>query len=171
MAKAPTKTTTKTAATAAQPRAQATKTTTNAVPGSSPAKDAAAAATSQGRAAYDAKANAVRDAAKASGEGAKSRRFVVAEGKTLRSQGVRYFGNEAVDLPEADGQRLIDAGVLVADDKGKAAKDAGGAQAQVDDGPAPMAPGDAAPPGTPPSETDNIGDTPAGDGGADPAAK
>lgn len=152
MAKAPTKTTTKRAA---APAAKSATTTTR-TPGSTPARDAANLAASQANAAYDAKANALAKAGEKSSE--KPKRFVVAEGRSVRSGGVRFTQGEAIDLSAADAERLQNSGHVVEDDGGELAD--GGDQADQVAG---MAPGDAAPPGTPPSETDNIGDTPAGD--------
>lgn len=154
MAKA-TKTTTNRAPAKAAKAANATTTTRR--PGSTPAGEAATLAASQANAGYDAKANAAAKASDKSSE--KPKRFVVAEGRSVRSGGVRYMQHEAIDLNAADAERLIASGHVVEDDGGEAA--------DQDDAPngdtPPLAPGDAAPPGTPPSETTNLGDTPAGD--------
>lgn len=125
----------------------AAKKTAPAKPGSTPAKTAADEAASQSGASYDAKANAVK--AKAKGEKGKDpeRRYVVAEGRHVRSKGVRFNGGEAIDLPQSDGERLKLEGVLIDDDGGETA-DAGDddtSTATTEDGKVPLAPGDAAP--------------------------
>ena len=115
------------------------------------------AAASQANASYDAKANALAKAGEKSSE--KPKRYVVAEGRSVRSGGVRFTQHEAIDLTATDAERLLASGHVVEDDGGEAASDdQGDAGDQVQ-----LPPGDSAPPGTPPSETSNMGDTPAGD--------
>ena len=135
---------TKTAAT----KTAAKKTTHQAKPGSTPAKTAAADAANKADAGYDAKANAVKS--KAEGKAGKDpeRRYVVAEGRNVRSKGVRFTAGEAIDLPQSDGERLKLEGVLIDDDGGETAKTVGDDDsnpATGEDGKVPLAPGDAAP--------------------------
>lgn len=144
-----TKTTTtkaaKTAATTTTAKTAAT-TTKASKPGSSPAKDAANEASTKSSA-YNAKAEAVKAAKDAKAGNDPIKRYVVSEGKTVRSKGVRFFGGEAIDLPKSDGDRLKDQGVLIDDDKGETAKTAD-APPQTDpslDGQVPLAAGDVAP--------------------------
>lgn len=144
-----TKTATKSAAkTTQKTAAQSTPASQTKVgkPGSSPAKDAAADASAKSSD-YNAKADAVKAAKDAKAGNDPVARFVVAEGKTVRSKGVRFFGGEAIDLPKSDGQRLKDQGVLIDDDKGETAKNSGDAPSKDPelDGQVPMAAGDKAP--------------------------
>lgn len=167
MAKATKTTTTKTAA---QSKPAATRTTQN-KPGSNPAKTAAADASAKSNA-YNAKAEAVKAAKDAKAGTDPERRYVVAEGKTVRSKGVRFFGGEAIDLPKSDGDRLKDQGILIDDDKGATAKQADAPVVdESQDGQVPLAPGDAAPAGTG-AQTDDGGtsdtsDTSTGDNAGD----
>lgn len=129
-------------ATKTAPAKTAAKKTAPAKPGSNPAKSAADAAANQADAGYDAKANAIK--AKAEGKAGKdpARRYVVAEGRSVRSKGVRFTVGEAIDLPQSDGERLKLEGVLIDDDGGETAGDS---TATGEDGKVPLAPGDAAP--------------------------
>ena len=136
--------------------------------GSSPAKDAAADAAAKSTA-YNAKAEAVKAAKDAKAGNDPEKRYVVAEGKTVRSKGVRFFGGEAIDLPKSDGDRLKDQGILIDDDKGATAKQADAPVVdESQDGQVPLAPGDAAPAGTG-AQTDDGGssDTSTGDNAGD----
>lgn len=125
----------------------AAKKTAPAKPGSNPAKEAANKAANQADASYDAKANAIKS--KAEGKAGKDpeRRYVVAEGRSVRSKGVRFTAGEAIDLPQSDGERLKLDGVLIDDDGGETAETVGddNGTATGEDGQVPLAPGDAAP--------------------------
>ena len=122
--------------------------------GSNPAKDAAAEASAKSSA-YNAKAEAVKAAKDAKSGDDPERRYVVAEGKTVRSKGVRFFAGEAIDLPKSDGERLKGEGVLIDDDKGKTAKTSPAPSSdEGTGGEAPLAAGDAAPAGTEAGNTD-----------------
>ena len=145
----------KTTATQSKPKAQGKA-------GSNPAKDAAADASAKSTA-YNAKAEAVKAAANAKKGEDPERRYVVADGKTVRSKGVRFFAGEAIDLPQSDGERLKEQGVLIDDDKGASAKTTDAPQVDTtQDGQVPLAAGDAAPAvgdaGTTPPAGDNAGD-------------
>ena len=129
--------------------------------GSNPAKDAAADASAKSSA-YNVKAEAVRAAKDAKSGTDPEKRYVVAEGKTVRSKGVRFFAGEAIDLPQSDGERLKGEGVLIDDDKGKTAKENPVPSSdEGTGGEAPLAAGDAAPAGT---EAGNTDGTANGDG-------
>ena len=126
--------------------------------GSNPAKDAAADASAKSTA-YNAKAEAVKAAKDAKAGTDPEKRYVVAEGKTVRSKGVRFFAGEAIDLPQSDGERLKAEGVLIDDDKGKTAKESPAPSGdEGTGGEAPLAAGDAAPAGTEAGNTDGSAD-------------
>lgn len=140
-------------------------------PGSTPARTAADKAASQAQASYDAKA----DTLKAQGDkskAAKVTRYVVADGKSVRSRGVRFMAGEAIDLTERDAERLKEKGYIIADDGGKLADETGSDDSTSDDTP-PLAPGDAAPPvgdaGT--ALPSNAGEPTVTQDGAAPAAR
>lgn len=151
----------KTAAQSAPKTAAAPKPKAPGKPGSNPAKDAAADASAKS-AAYNAKAEAVKAAKDAKSGNDPEKRYVVAQGKTVRSKGVRFFAGEAIDLPQSDGERLKAEGVLIDDDNGKTAKESPAPSSdEGTGGEAPLAAGDAAPAGT---EAGNTDGTASGDG-------